>query len=169
MLFWNHDPCDSFFCPVAGDKPGLCQSCRHRAGADCGLTRAPLPESGGCCHWNVAPGERVVRVTPAMVAPLAGFFDRVRHILAGVPYQAREGRWLLPAGQIATLDERGIPYETGSEGLWVEPDRLVLTLDEPVTDILDRLETPYRHEPEGVVVDVADLQLPVIYGLGIEE
>ena len=50
-------------------------------------------------------------------------------------------------------------------------EQLILTIDESVTDILDRLDTPYQTEPEtGVVtVDPMQLQLPLYFGEGMGE
>jgi hypothetical protein len=159
------------FCPISDEPGGACQTCRHRAGDHCGLTRAPLPDSGGCCHWNVAPVETWVAVTPAMVAPLAGFFDTVRHILTEVPHQVSETGWVIPAIHRERLTALGIGYQVEHDGLRVDPEQLILTVDEPVTAILDRLDAPYRIEPEtgGVTVNPLQLQLPLVFGEGVGE
>lgn len=61
-LIDNDLPCLGCARGVAADLPAAwgCVSCQHirpRAGAPpiCGLTRAPLPAIGRCCHWRVEP------------------------------------------------------------------------------------------------------------------
>jgi hypothetical protein len=105
VLYWNHEPCSFEFCPFAVEESGQCNSCRHRqaVGAICGLTRAPLPQTGGCCHWNVDPVTGLQPVTPEMLAPLSVGPEPAAEILAG-------------------LDA---PYEMDVAGqLWVKPGRL---------------------------------------------
>lgn len=72
VLYWNHDDCSFEFCPVVSEAHGHCLSCQYRqpAGDICALTRAPLPETGGCCHWNVELVSGLQPVTPQMLAPL---------------------------------------------------------------------------------------------------
>lgn len=105
-------------------------------------------------------------VTPAMVAPLAGFFDTARHILAEVPHQVMDARWIIAASHVETLEALGIAYKVDNGGLWVDPEQLVLTVNEPVTAILDRLDTPYQLDPEtgAVTVNPMQLQLPLCFG-----
>jgi len=112
-----------------------------------------------------------VAVTPAMVAPLAGFFDTVRNILAEVPHQVANAHWVIAATYVETLEALGITYKVGNGGLWLDPEQLILTVDEPVTAILDRLDASYQIEPEtGVVmVDPVQLQLPLYFGEGMAE
>jgi hypothetical protein len=164
VFFWTHDDCARDICPLAGVMHSPCRTCRHRRDDDtCGLTRAPLSETG-CCHWNVTPVEGRLRVTPAMVAPLAGFFDLIRHILAGLPHQVVDDHWLLALTH--TLVELGVPYQSTTHGVLVDPVQRVLVIDEPVAAILDRLDAPYRVDPTtgDVWVDVAELNLPQIFG-----
>ena len=106
-----------------------------------------------------------------MVAPLAGFFDTVRHILAEVPHQIIEASWVIPASHVETLEALGIGYKVGNGGLWLDPEQLILTVDEPVTDILDRLDAPYHIEPEtgAITLNPMQLQLPLCFGKGKEE
>lgn len=173
-LFWNHEDCSPIFCPVVEEQHGTCHTCRHRIGDSCGLTQTPLPAtegSGGCCHWNIPPVETPLAVTPAIVAPLAGFFDTVRHILAEVPHQIIEASWVISATHVETLEALGIGYKVGNGGLWLDPEQLILAVDEPVNDILERLDAPYHIELEtGVVmVDPMQLQLPLCFGEGMGE
>lgn len=104
-----------------------------------------------------------------MVAPLAGFFDTARHILAEVPHQVMDTRWIIAANHVETLEVLGIAYKVGKGGLWVDPEQLALTVDEPVEDILERLDAPYDIDPAtGVVsVDPVRLQLPLCFGEGV--
>jgi len=112
-----------------------------------------------------------VAVTPAMVVPLAGCFDTARHILAEVPHQATDAQWIIAASDVETLEAMGIAYKVGNGGLWVDPEQLVLTVDEPVTAILDRLDTPYQLDPEtgAVTVNPMQLQPPLCFGEGMGE
>lgn len=171
ILFWNHQDCTLDFCPIVREQHGSCQTCRHqRDDMTCALTNTPLPEAGGCCHWNVTPVEDSVRVTPVMVAPLAGFFDRASNVLADIPHQVSDDTWVIPAAYIETLAALGIDYQISEAGLVVHPDQLLLVIDEPVTDILDRLDVPYHLDPktEEVIIDPGLLQLPLTYGQGVE-
>ncbi|MCB0190370.1 MAG: hypothetical protein KDJ65_00350 [Anaerolineae bacterium] len=115
--------------------------------------------------------EGPVVVTPALVAPLAGFFDTVRHILAEVPHQIMDVQWVIAASHVETLEALGIAYKVGPGGLWVDPEQLILTVDEPVSDILGRLDTPYQFEPQTGIITVnpLQLQLPLCFGKGMEE
>ena len=110
-------------------------------------------------------------VTPAMVAPLAGFFDTARHILAEVSHQIMDAQWIIAASHVETLEALGIAYKVGNGGLSIDPEQLVLTVNEPVTDILDRLDTPYQTDPEtgAVAVNPMQLQLPLCFGKGMGE
>jgi ribulose 1,5-bisphosphate synthetase/thiazole synthase len=106
-----------------------------------------------------------------MVAPLAGFFDTVNHILADLPHRVMGDQWLIRPQYIQTLRELGIPYQASDKGLLVDPAQSILVIDEPVTDILDRLDAPYQvdHNTGLVWVEPADLSLPQIYGRGLLE
>jgi hypothetical protein len=103
-LFWNHDDCSFEFCPVVAEPPGRCASCQHCLGDRCGLTRAPLPKWGGCCHWNVAlaqgPGPRLVSLE--MLQPLGvGPGESISEVLASLnavyEIDAQGQAWLDPA------------------------------------------------------------------------
>lgn len=171
LLYWNHESCSRDLCPVAGTIPGRCQNCRHQADGTCALTHAPLPGAGGCCHWNVTPVDGMIQITPAMIAPLAGFFDTIKHILTGLPHRVVGKQWLLAQEYHQMLTELGIPYQIVREGLLVDPTQVVLVIDEPVADILDRLDAPYQLDTQTneVWVDPTDLNLPQIFGRGILE
>lgn len=110
-FFWNHFDCESATCDRAAGPYPACASCLHRAGGQCGLTRAPLPAGEtGCCHHNVTP-------------PAAG--QRVE--------VSRETLALLGLSPIETeefaLIREDIPYERDESGrLWVELDGLALPL-----------------------------------------
>jgi hypothetical protein len=69
VLYWNHDDCAGH-CRLARGPHGRCRTCTHREEAVCRLTRAPLPEAGGCCHHNVPAAWRWQVVTRAMLEPL---------------------------------------------------------------------------------------------------
>lgn len=171
VFFWTHDDCVKEICPVAGEVHPPCRTCRYQ-GEDgtCALTRASLPESG-CCHWNVLPVDGPLRVTPAMVAPLSGFFDAVKHILADLPHEAIDRQWRLAPEYHQMLTELGISYQIVSEGLLVDPTQVVLVIDEPIADVLDRLDAPYRVDPQTneLWVDPGDLSLPQILGRAVLE
>jgi len=88
ILYWNHDNCHPFDCPKANEKHGRCENCRHRLeGEDrllCSLTRAPLPQAGGCCHYNVKLIAGPQKVTLAVVEMLGpGSNETVRDVLDG--------------------------------------------------------------------------------------
>lgn len=106
VLYWNHETCSFEFCPLVIEEPGRCISCRYRQpeGDICTLTRALLPETGGCCHWNVDLMTDLQPVTPEMLAPLG---------ITG------------PEPAEAILDSLAAPYEVDTAGqTWVDPNRL---------------------------------------------
>lgn len=71
----------------------------------CGLTRAPLPAAGGCCHWNVPPVEAAQPVRPEMLVPLGWRGEPVEKLLVDL----------------------FVPYEKDGAGqLWIRPLRLAL-------------------------------------------
>lgn len=170
LLYWNHDPCTTDMCPVAGEAPRPCQTCRHRRDDDtCALTNASLPEAGGCCHWNVTLTGGLIPVTPGMVALLAGFFETAKEVLADLPHRMVGDEWVIPADHAPALEALGITYRTGAEGLHLDAEQLVLMVEEPVADILNRLDAPYSTGSDLVWVDPDDLALPVTaYGVGTE-
>ena len=168
-LYWNHEDCSSDFCPVVAEVHGSCQSCRHkRVDHTCALTYGPLPTAGGCCHWNIETREGLIQITPAMVSPLAGYFDRVRNVLTGAPFESDGDAWLIPLAYTRQLDASGVPYQITDKALRVDPEQLMLVTDEPVADILERLDTPYQLFADTVWVDPSDLSLPAIFGRGSE-
>lgn len=103
VLYWNHADCSFEFCPVVAETPRHCNSCRYRQDDICDLTRAPLPEQGGCCHWNVEPVTTPQQVTLEMLTPLNAGPEPTEELLT-------------------SLDA---PYELDTAGqIWVNPDRL---------------------------------------------
>jgi len=109
VLYWNHDDCHPLDCAVAEGPHGRCDDCRHR-GPDqrCGLTHTPLPEAGGCCHWNVEPVAGPREVTRDMLAPI------------GIGLEETE---------VYVLRRLEVPYELGPQGeVLIEPARLGLPL-----------------------------------------
>jgi len=163
LVYWNHEDCAEDICPVAGEAHGSCQSCRHRRGDEsCALTNAPLPQAGGCCHWNVTRTEELVQVTPGMVAPLAGFFEATKMVLADFPHRISDNEWVIPVEYSHDLEA------LGADGLYVNPERLMLVVEEPVADILERLDAPCQTRGELVWVDPDDLALPLVYGRGYD-
>lgn len=71
----------------------------------CGLTRMPLPDAGGCCHFNVEVVTEPQRIARADVFQ--------------VP------RWM---GEtvVEVLEEFGVPYREDAQSVIVEPARCVL-------------------------------------------
>lgn len=167
ILYWNHDQC---LCPFAGEAHHSCRSCRHRQDGLCALTNGALPDSGGCCHWGIEPVSGQVRVTPAVAAPLVGFYDAAKNILPpGIPYEARDGEWWVSAEYVGLLNDLGIPYQAdGQGGLLIDPDGLVLALDEAIPDILADLETDYQQMGGEYWVDPDMLGLPDVFGCAVE-
>ncbi len=106
VLFWNHEDCLFESCPLVAEEHGRCHRCMHRQGELCGLTRAPLPSWGGCCHWNVGLVEELQPVTPEMLEPLG--------VTAAEP----------AAAVLTGLDA---PYRVDEQGqVWVDPADLGL-------------------------------------------
>jgi len=104
-----------------------------------------------------------------MVAPLAGFFEAAKEVLADLPHRKVGDEWVIPADHAPVLEVLGIIYRTGAEGLHLDPEQLVLMVAEPVADILNRLDAPYSTGSDVVWVDPDDLALPVTaYGAGAE-
>lgn len=104
-----------------------------------------------------------------MVAPLAGFFETTKEVLADFPHRVAGNEWVIPADHAPALEALGITYRTGTEGLHLDPEQLVLMVEEPVADILNRLDAPYSTDGDLVWVDPDDLALPVtVYGVGTE-
>jgi len=169
ILFWNHNSCTEEICSLAGQAQGPCQTCCHRRDEVCALTNAPLPAADGCCHWNATLIEGFVSVTPAMVAPLAGFFTRTRDVVAQYSHQENGDEWIIPLDHIEELESLGVEFGRSSAGLHVNPDRLILAVEEPVVDILEELDAPYLVDGNEVLVDPDELGLPTSrYGEGTE-
>ena len=112
ILFFNHEDCPPQLCPVGANIPGTCTTCRHRQGGLCGLTRAPLPEAGGCCHQNVAIVSGEQPVTMAMCTLLgAGSNETVVEVLAGLdaPFTvAPDGQVLVDPAALGLPDTYGL-------------------------------------------------------------
>jgi hypothetical protein len=95
LLYWNHEDCWVELCPFAAGPHGRCDDCQHRQDKQCGLTLAPLPVSGGCCHWNVTPKNGWQEITRQTLAPL----------------QIGRGE-----SEIAVLESLDVSYQVGAEG-----------------------------------------------------
>jgi len=70
VLYHNHFDCSPTECQVAHEVHGRCVACHHQQDEVCGLTQAPLPAAGGCCHWNIEPARGPLLVSREMLAPL---------------------------------------------------------------------------------------------------
>ena len=105
-LYWNHDDCSIIFCPFAGASRDKCTDCCYNIEGRCDLTRAALPATGGCCHWNVTPAQGPQPVTAETIIPL----------------------WPADGTAITTLlDTLDVPYTVDDTGqVWVNPDDLGL-------------------------------------------
>lgn len=107
VLYWNHEDCGAF-CAVAAERHGRCEACRHQQGDRCGLTNAPLPAGGGCCHYNVTPGSGWQKITPEILRPLQLGADE---------------------SEIDILESLAVPYHQDRQGgIWVEIEALQLPL-----------------------------------------
>jgi hypothetical protein len=63
----------------------------------------------------------------------------------------------------------GIDYRReANDALRVDPEQLILVVEEPVADLLDRLDAPYQVSDGLVWVDPDELGLPIVYGHGTE-
>ncbi len=121
-LFWNHDTCPISLCQFAGLNRDKCVDCCYNIEGQCGLTRAALPATGGCCHWNVTPAQGAQPVTaetltllwPSDGTPITAVLDTL-----DTPYtvDAAGQLWVDPA-------ELGLPevYSQGTELAPVEPE-----------------------------------------------
>jgi hypothetical protein len=168
ILFWNHDSC---LCSVADEEDyESCQTCLHRRGKICALTNEAILKSGGCCHCGVQMVAGVVQVTPAMAAPLVGFFDAVKNVMPkDIPYQTVNRDWQVSAEYTPKLDELGIPFQVnGQSGVVVNPECLILAIDEPVPDILDSLDAAYQLVKGVCWIDPDQLGLPEVFGRAVE-
>jgi len=102
-LYFNHEDCADYGCPLAEEAGRTCDGCRHRQGAYCGLTREPLP-AGGCCHHNVELISGPQRITRAMIEMLLpGANENVCDVLDGFD----------------------VPYQVDADGaVWIDPDEV---------------------------------------------
>jgi hypothetical protein len=171
ILYDTHSACDADICPLVGQVFGFCRTCRHRRGQVCTLTHSSLPDEGYCCHYNIPFIETEVAVTPAMLAPLpmVGFFDQAGNVLpADIPRREDGNKGLVPAACAQRLDDLGIGYQKNGDDLVVDLTQPVLAIYEPITDILDRFDLPYRRRGQGCYLDPAQLSLPNIFGRRID-
>ncbi len=121
ILYWNHVSCEVEACDLARGPHGRCETCRHCQAGICRATNAPLPDAGGCCHWNVTLVQGRVEITLAMLELLgSGPEETMDQVLE---------RWEVPHRQLGPLvqvwidpDELGIPavYGMGTEMVGVE-------------------------------------------------
>jgi hypothetical protein len=115
VLYQNHFDCSPTECQVVGESHGHCLDCRHQQDKVCGLTQAPLPAAGGCCHWNVEPMHGPLLVSREMLAPLHLTIDESEVSLLkdlGVPYH-----WSAAGELLIDLADLSQPatYGLGSE------------------------------------------------------
>ncbi len=104
-----------------------------------------------------------------MAAPLVGFFDAVKNVIPETPRRVVDSEWVIPVEQKLTLDELGIPYRVGGQGLHINPESLVLVIDEPISAILESLEAPYQLRSNTECwIDPDQLGLPVTFGYAVE-
>ena len=120
ILYWNHEDCAAQ-CELARGPHGGCADCRHRQGALCGLTRAPLPGTG-CCHWNVVLVGGPQVVTPAMLE-LLGMADgeTAADALArwDAPYQVDGSRQVVvDPGRLGIPAVYGVGTESVGDEVW---------------------------------------------------
>ena len=112
QLYFNHIDCNPWYCEFAGNPRGRCADCRYRQGALCGLTRLPLPEAGGCCHWNVELTGGALKVTRSMIEMLEpGANEAITDVLDGydVPYRENEGGDVrVESGELGLPDVYGL-------------------------------------------------------------
>ncbi len=116
-LYWNHEHCSPFDCDVVRETHGNCETCRHHRETVCVLTNAPLPESGGCCHWNVTRQEGLHAVSRDMLGPLHVNDRNIGDALdrLDAPAQLIDGQWYVDP------DDLGLPLVYG-EGTEVEDE-----------------------------------------------
>jgi len=129
VLYWNHASCEPQTCDLARGPHGRCETCLHRQAGICRATNAPLPDAGGCCHWNVALVQGRVEITPAILDLLgSGPGETMDQVLE---------RWEVPHHQLGHLvqvwidpDELGVPevYGIGTEtvgtDVWIWPKEM---------------------------------------------
>ena len=110
-FFWNHDNCHPVDCEFATGTHGRCRDCRHRHEKSCGLTRAPLPAAGGCCHWNVTPMTGSLIVTRPMLAPLGISIEETEEfVLRRLDVSYRQGT---QGEVIVEIDSLSTPFTMG--------------------------------------------------------
>ena len=106
LLYINHENCWPQDCQYASKRPSPCGTCKHKQGGVCSLTNAPLPEKGGCCHWNVTLSTSPQPITLAMLTMIGvGCNETIADV----------------------LDSLDTPYTLDTSGqVWLNPDDLAL-------------------------------------------
>ncbi len=62
-----------------------------------------------------------------------------------------------------------IQYRAGEQGLHIDPECMVLTIDEPIPALLESLEAPYQLRSNTECwVDPGQLGLPTTFGYAVE-
>lgn len=140
VLFWNHRDCQSAACRyapallgrTAGTAGWQCATCIHRVEDHCGLTGAPLPERGGCCHYNVTLAQGTISVErmigyPWAVSPAAAL-DTL-----GVAFTVRGGQIEVELGELvhSTPDIYGRGTDPPEEEPWWMADLTAANLEQP--------------------------------------
>ena len=115
VLYDNHNDCQPTDCEFAGEIHGRCVDCRHQQEDICGLTQAPLPAAGGCCHWNIEPASGPLVVSREMLAPLQLTIDESEVGLLkdlGVPYRwSAAGELLIDLANLSQPTTYGLGTE----------------------------------------------------------
>lgn len=113
ILYWDHEDCHPAQCELVRGPHRRCADCRHRREAICRLTNASLPESKGCCHYNVEVVHGPQLVTPEMLQLLQ--LDPDETVI-----EALEGRnvkhHLERTTGIVLIDPDELPVPTSSYG-----------------------------------------------------
>ena len=107
-IFDNHLECQPQCCEHAQAEHPTCDTCGHRLGDLCGLTRHPLPNPSGCCHWNVALINAPQQIDISALQMLGvGANETVSDVLTGfdVPYEiADDGQVWLDLARLSLPD-----------------------------------------------------------------
>jgi hypothetical protein len=101
-----------------------------------------------------------------MLAPLAGLYETGDAVLEDIPHEEiNADEWVVSAEYAHLLEQMGLEFYADDGGaLHFNPKQPVLVVSEPVTDILDQFEVPYQRSGSQVLVDLAGLTLPTVYG-----
>jgi hypothetical protein len=105
-----------------------------------------------------------------MLAPLAGLYETAASVLADLPHQAvGDDEWAVPAEYAQFVEQMGLEFRTAEDGtVHLNPKQPVLVVSQPVTDILAQFEVPYQTAGSQVLVDLAELAVPTVYGQSTE-